>query len=162
MRSTGIVALGKAALSIMSAHRTSSAVGAASSPKRAAPTSAMSFVADVYVPSWNMRRWPSSSLLGGPGLVGLAVAGRCEGAHVVIEVPVELGRRAEAKVEDGVDVAGEDPRVHPVLTGAVARAVIEERGAVARPQVAVEAREHDGGAEPVEAVSVRGDDDLRR
>ncbi len=61
LRSTGIVAFGKAALSIMSAQRTSSALGAGSRPKRAAPMSAMSFVAEVYVPSWNMRRWPAAS-----------------------------------------------------------------------------------------------------
>ena len=92
-------------------------MGAGSSPKRLAPTSAMSFVALLYVPSWKMRRWPRVPVRSRAGRSRLAIVGRCEGAHVVIEVPGELRRGAEAKVEDGVDVAGEDLGFTPFWPG---------------------------------------------
>ena len=98
--------------------------------------------------------------VGGGALVERAVLGRDERADVVIEVPGELGQGREAEIEDRVDVADQDRRIDPVLAGAVARAVVAERGAVVGRHVTVQPREHHGRAEAIETVTVRGDDDV--
>jgi len=78
----------------------------------------------------------------------------------MIEVPRELRGGREAKIEDRVLIARENGGIDAVLPGAVALRPIRERELLAVMEVAHEPREHDGGAHPIEAVPMCGDDDV--
>jgi hypothetical protein len=77
---------------------------------------------------------------------------------VVIEEPREARGRREAIIEDGVFIAGEQSGVRPLLPDAVATSSVAELAFLV--EGAQKAREEDRAGEPVEAMPVRGNDDL--